>query len=362
MLMADKDKQSRLVDDGYTLLRIPDEWACAYGHSAWFTSVINTIVKKARHAPPRTFVLFDKHSLAYNQMTEHWMNCSYKARVRTYSLTDMIRASGTAPIIPAFNTPEQGRMAARLGSMIDWVGLNGVFNAIGTSCNSRKNRFDKGDILEQAFVAAAPDGELEWKDKIGHDLVMGSEKLELKVCELVTSRQPLYECRLCGTKPMTRKRIDRHSMSKKHADSIRDARGMTTHPAECWSTWTKKTRITFKAVNTLRKMKPGNSGKPCSLEENKRADWYILLQSGCMAVVSYQCLQPYLTRVSDGVVASIPSEILCYIRTPDDFCLTPPPDIHFDYASRKRAIQQELIQVAFGASHQRKRCGRNDKS
>tara|TARA_R110000824_G_C15145836_1_gene670465 strand:- start:100 stop:699 length:600 start_codon:yes stop_codon:yes gene_type:complete len=54
---------------------------------------------------------------------------------------------------------------------------------IGPDLNSRKNRFDKSDLIEQAFAAATA-GRLIWKDELGYDLIdIKGIKFEVKSAE-----------------------------------------------------------------------------------------------------------------------------------------------------------------------------------
>lgn len=59
-------------------------------------------------------------------------------------------------------------IAKRYREIIDWQRFFVAVNHMGEQCNSRKDRFDKADILEQA-IDMYSGGKLEWVDEIGRD-------------------------------------------------------------------------------------------------------------------------------------------------------------------------------------------------
>lgn len=61
-------------------------------------------------------------------------------------------------------------IAKRYREIIDWQRFFVAVNHMGEQCNSRKDRFDKADILEQA-IDMYSGGKLEWVDEIGRDLI-----------------------------------------------------------------------------------------------------------------------------------------------------------------------------------------------
>ena len=83
---GDREKQARLVEDGWRLFRLDQEWVYARMHEPWMPVLIATLARKAIEAPPKTLVLLDAHRATYERHVRHWMGCSNDARVRTYSV------------------------------------------------------------------------------------------------------------------------------------------------------------------------------------------------------------------------------------------------------------------------------------
>ena len=140
---------------------------------------------------------------------------------------------------------------------------------IGPDLNSRKNRFDKSDLIEKAF-AASTKGRLIWKDEIGYDLV---DKKGLK-----------YEVKSCAFSIYTEK-----------------------------GTYKQKTKD-LKLTNTLQ-----NSVNNKKL--TKTADYLIIIDTGsyCAALIDYQTvIDKYSTELSDGFSCKIPTSELTLLISPSD--------------------------------------------
>ena len=76
---------------------------------------------------------------------------------------------------------------------VDWVSFFKMVGCLGEELNSKKNRFDKADILENA-LALMSNEKIKWVDKVGWDHEAGRKKIEMKSqrfsCLLYTSPSP----------------------------------------------------------------------------------------------------------------------------------------------------------------------------
>ena len=65
--------------------------------------------------------------------------------------------------------------------VVDWQRYFRLIESVGTSCDDRKNRFDKADIFEQGLEEYSQ-GKYRWDDKIGYDALFlpTQEKFEIK--------------------------------------------------------------------------------------------------------------------------------------------------------------------------------------
>ena len=82
--VGDREKQARLVEDGWRLFRLDQEWVYKRMHEPWMPGLIATLARKAIEAPPKTLVLLDVNRVKYERHVRHWMECADDARVRTY--------------------------------------------------------------------------------------------------------------------------------------------------------------------------------------------------------------------------------------------------------------------------------------
>ena len=75
---------ARLVEDGWRLFRLDQEWVYKHMREPWMPGLIAALARKAIEAPPKTLVLLDVNRVKYERHVRHWMECADDARVRTY--------------------------------------------------------------------------------------------------------------------------------------------------------------------------------------------------------------------------------------------------------------------------------------
>ena len=181
--------------------------------------------------------------------------------------------------------------AKELRNTIDYQRFYKLLKTIGTDLNSRKNRFDKGSIIEQA-LSIYSNNQLVWKDEIGRDLYDSKYKYDI---EVKFSENLLFTLK-------NRKR--------------------------------KNTKIKIK--NSLGKNKGTTIHNP--------ADFYILAQQNALAIIDWKTMKPYLRSVPDGIEATIPTDVLMFIFTPDDVNnINTVECVKCSYSQIKAKAQQDLI-------------------
>ncbi len=171
---------------------------------------------------------------------------------------------------------------------------------MGPDLNSRKNRFDKSDLIEQAF-AEATNNKLIWKDDLGYDL---EDKDGLKI-EVKSMENALYS----KTGILKQK--------------------------------TKKMKLT----NTLQ-----NSAKDKKLE--KTADIFMIVDTGnensySAAIIDYgTVINKYSQEVSDGFTCQPPIKSLTFLVRPSELKLKLNENVE-RYSDVKSRIQKEYVSSFF---------------
>jgi hypothetical protein len=178
---------------------------------------------------------------------------------------------------------------------LDFNRLFSMIDHTGNELNSRKNRFDKADLIE-ASIQEYSSGRLSWVDMEGHD----------------------HRC------PKTGRKFE--AKSQKHL--LYTATGNLK----------PKTKI-VKLSNTL-------SQDP-NAQFASDFDFLILLDTGThlsysIAIISKSRLAPYLVRKLDGWVAQIPTDELEFVCTPDDIQLAR-DTASLSYAETKKLLQKQYV-------------------
>ena len=174
-------------------------------------------------------------------------------------------------------------------SVLDINRYSSLITSLGNSLNSRKNRFDKSDIIEQAFDIYTG-GIFQWIDQLGRD----------------------------------------------HHDTVNDV-SVEFKYANCGLYTPRgnpKSSITVKIMNS--------QGNNVNNSLPHPADYYIISQADAMAVISYSELQPYLRVLSDGIEAKIPTNALSFVFLPTNVVINVNNNI--DYLAEKRLAQRQLIE------------------
>ena len=173
--------------------------------------------------------------------------------------------------------------------VLDVNRYSSLIASLGNSLNSRRNRFDKSDIIEQAFSVYSG-GVFEWVDQLGRD---------------------------------HRDTVNGFSVEFKYANN-----GLYTPKGNA------KGSITVKIMNS--------QGNNVNNSLPNPADYYIISQADAMAVISYTELQPYLRVLSDGIEAKIPTSALSFVFLPSN--VTVNINNNIDYLAEKRSAQRQLIE------------------
>ena len=179
-----------------------------------------------------------------------------------------------------------------LSNSIDFSRYVRLIDYIGTSLNSRKDRFDKADIIEGCLEVYSNE-RLKWVDEEGRDHIdtENGNRIEFKYLT-----DGLYTKKTGNLKPLT---------------------------------------SSYKIKNSLGK------NKGVTLENN--ADYYILAQQDAMAIIDYESIKKYLRATSDGMEAKIPSDYLTFIfpKTNKD-CKN--NSVSINYKEEKRKMQRMIIE------------------
>jgi len=184
-------------------------------------------------------------------------------------------------------------IAKRYREIIDWQRFFVAVNQMGDQCNSRKDRFDKADMFEQA-IDMYSGGKLEWVDEIGRDNRDIEQGIDI-------------ECK------------------------SRSYNMFTKSGKPCKTS-------TYKIKNSL--------GKQKTITIENPADFYMFTQENASGIISYNEMMPYLEVVGDGIIAKIPHEKITYIITPDEvseIIIDAIPNAHLNYKNRKRQMQREFL-------------------
>lgn len=184
---------------------------------------------------------------------------------------------------------------------VEW---NRVFNMVshnGKELNSRKNRFDKAELIETSIEYNSGGG-LKFVDLKGYDHVCSETGTKF---EIKSQQCCLYTEKRGDLKPCT---------------------------------------PDIKLNNTL----GGDLNSPFDSE----FDYLVLVDTGnnntfAVAYISREKLEPYMTRVSDGWKAKIPTKDLEFVFTPEDRHYTPQSSSEAlsipSYAKQKRALMSEHV-------------------
>ena len=167
---------------------------------------------------------------------------------------------------------------------------------IGDDLNSRKNRFDKADLIEFAF-SEATGGILEWVDEEGWDL--GCKKTARKF-EVKSQKYCLFTPR--GNK--------------------------------------KKNTSEIKLTNTLQQAE--------KKKLNNTADYLILIDSAAMSagIISYsKVVEKFSIEKKDGFSCKIPLEEIEILHFPEEF--NKQNRKQKTYAAAKRELQQRYVKNFF---------------
>ena len=164
-----------------------------------------------------------------------------------------------------------------------------LIHTLGNELNSRKNRFDKSDIIERA-VETYSDERLEYVDEIGRDH---------------RDRETGHDCEF-----------------KYHGGSLFTAKGNPTK------------RIVLKLKNSL------GTHKGTDIEDP--ADFYIVGDRSALAVISWQDIKQYLVATSDGIEARMPRTAVEMIFEPQDCTIREVEGV--SYLAEKAAAQRRVIE------------------
>lgn len=173
---------------------------------------------------------------------------------------------------------------------LDFNRYANLINSLGDSLNSRKDRFDKSDIIEQSMEVYSY-GRFVWVDLEGRDHRDSKYGVDT---ECKYSTDVLYTAKMKKPKKV----------------------------------------VTVKLKNSLGKNKGVTIDDP--------ADYYIIAQQDAMAVISKDDIKPYLKSVPDGIEAHIPFDKLDIIFAPDDVQKSTTVDV--DYKRVKAEAQRKLIE------------------
>lgn len=173
---------------------------------------------------------------------------------------------------------------------LDFNRYANLTNSLGDSLNSRKDRFDKSDIIEQS-IEVYSNGRFEWVDLEGRD--HRDTKYDVDD-EFKYATDVLYTAKMKKPKKV----------------------------------------VTVKVKNSLGKNKGVTIDDP--------ADYYIIAQQDAMAVISKDDIKPYLKSVPDGIEAHIPFDKLDIVFAPCDVQKSTP--VNVDYKRVKAKAQRKLIE------------------
>ena len=178
--------------------------------------------------------------------------------------------------------------ANELKSAINYIDYATLVYSLGNSLNSRKDRFDKSDIIEQS-IEVYSEGRLRYVDDVGRDHIDTKYNLDIEF--------------------------------KFVADGI----------------FTKKRKV----PKDLVKVKLKNSLGKHKGTKMKFADFYIIGQQDSLAIISGKELEPHLVAVPDGIEAHVPFETLYFIFKPEN--ISEISMLNLDYKKAKLSAQRKII-------------------
>lgn len=161
-------------------------------------------------------------------------------------------------------------------------------HSLGDQLNSRKNRFDKSDIIERSFEVYT-NYRFRWIDEEGRDHFDNDEEQYL-------------EFKYIDGGLFTRKKKPKKTVTVKLKNSLGHNKGVTV---------------------------------------KNHADFYIISQKDAMAMLSWKEIKLYLYSVADGIEAKIPFEALHLIFSPDD--VEGVDGTKIDYQKMKSKMQMDII-------------------
>lgn len=189
-------------------------------------------------------------------------------------------------------------LAERYKKIIDWNRFFRIVNQLGDQCNSRKNRFDKADILEQALEVCS-NGILSWIDEIGRDHRDNKLNIEIE-----------FKFQISSMFTKVRK--------------------------------TPKKFIKIRIKNFIGKKKTAAAAAPGKAKIDNPADYYLFVQNDAVGIISYKEMEPYLVEKRDGMDTAIPHNKITYIIKPTKQEFKAIPNA-MNYKKRKREMQREFI-------------------
>ena len=163
-----------------------------------------------------------------------------------------------------------------------------LVHRIGDTLNGQKHRFDKADILEQAF-AEYSSGRFVWVDGVGRD----------------------HEDCISG----------QHIEFKFGGEALYSPTGKVVKASS------------FKLTNSQGTNEQSVLPNP--------ADFYVFASNTAMALCHYEQLAPHVVYQGDGFQAKIPHGVLSFVYKPGEYSVLPRDTA--DYISLKRNAQMELI-------------------
>lgn len=163
-----------------------------------------------------------------------------------------------------------------------------LIHRIGNTLNGNKDRFDKADILEQAF-AQYSSGRFRWVDRVGRD----------------------HQDTILG-----------HDVEFKFSgDALYSKTGKIVRSNDI--------KLTNSQGTNARSVLP------------KPADFYVFASNTAMALCHYEQLAPHVVYGGDGFHAKIPHGVLSFVYKPGEYSVLPGDSA--DYFALKRNAQLELI-------------------
>jgi len=191
-----------------------------------------------------------------------------------------------------FSDTNTEEFAKSLKTSIDGGRYATLISSLGKTLNSRKDRFDKSDIIEQSLEVYS-DNRLIWVDDVGrdhYDSITGYD-IEFK-----------YQGNLLFTKSGKKRNI-----------------------------------VKVKLKNSL--------GKHKGIAISDPADFYMFGQENAIAIISWEEIKQYLVAVPDGIEAHVPHDSLKFVFLPHE--VTVSINNQIDYKQLKAEAQRKLIESIY---------------